>query len=51
MNKNCARLGLKSTMFDSPHGLTNQISRSTAFDVAKLASICLDDPRFVAVVN
>jgi len=41
MNKNCVRLGLKSTFFDTPHGLMNPVSRSTAFDVAKLAAKCL----------
>ena len=51
MNKNCARLGLRATFFDSPHGLMNQISRSTAFDVAKLSAKCLEDERFRKIVN
>ena len=51
MNKNCARLNLRSTMFDSPHGLVNPVSRSTAFDIAKLAAICMEDSRFLNVVN
>ena len=51
MNKNCARLGLKSTFFDSPHGLMNPFSKSTAHDIAKLSAFCLDDHRFREVVN
>lgn len=51
MNRNCVRLGLRSTMFDSPHGMMNAVSKSTAFDIAKLSSICLKDPRFHTIVN
>ena len=51
MNKNCVRLGLKSTFFDTPHGLMNPVSRSTAFDVAKLSAKCLQDPRFAMIVK
>lgn len=51
MNKNCAKLNLRSSFFDSPHGLMNPISRSTAFDVARLSSICLQDDRFSSVVR
>ncbi len=51
MNKNCARLGLKSTFFDSPHGLMNPISKSTAYDIAKLGAKCLQDKRFITIVN
>jgi hypothetical protein len=43
MNKNSARLGLHFTFFDSPHGLMNPESKSTAFDIAKLAAKCLTD--------
>jgi D-alanyl-D-alanine carboxypeptidase len=46
MNKFCCRLGLKASMFDSPHGLMNQFSKSTAFDIAKLSAVCLQDKRF-----
>lgn len=38
MNKNCVRLGLRSTFFDSHHGLMNPLSKSTAFDIAKLSA-------------
>jgi D-alanyl-D-alanine carboxypeptidase len=51
MNKNCVRLNLRSSFFDSPHGLMNPISRSTAFDVAKLSAVCLKDQRFRTIVN
>ena len=51
MNKNCVRLGLRSSFFDSPHGLMNHLSRSTAFDIAKLSATCLKDKRFVKVVT
>ena len=51
MNKNCDRLNLRATMFDSPHGLSNPASRSTAYDIAKLSAICMEDKRFLQVVN
>jgi serine-type D-Ala-D-Ala carboxypeptidase (penicillin-binding protein 5/6) len=51
MNKNCARLNLRSSFFDSPHGLMNMNSRSTAFDIAKLGTICMEDTRFAKVVE
>lgn len=51
MNRNCCRLNLRSSFFDSPHGLMNHLNRSTAFDIAKLSSICMGDPRFVTIVS
>ena len=51
MNKCCALLGLKASMFDSPHGLMNQQSKSTAYDIAKLSAICMNDKRFCEIVN
>lgn len=51
MNKNCARLNLKSSFFDSPHGLMNTNSKSSALDMAKLAALCMEDPRFTRVVT
>lgn len=50
MNKNAVRIGLRATFFDTPHGLMNYISRSTAYDMAKLSAICLEDPRFEKIV-
>jgi D-alanyl-D-alanine carboxypeptidase len=51
MNRNAARLNLRSTFYDSPHGLQNPINRSTAFDVAKLGAQAMKDPRFRMVVS
>lgn len=51
MNKNCCRLNLRSSFFDSPHGMMNQLNRSTAFDMARLSAICMDDPRFCRIVS
>ena len=51
MNRNCVKLNLKASFFDSPHGLMNQLSRSTAFDVAKLSATCLEDERVRRIVS
>ena len=51
MNRNCCRLGLRSSFFDSPHGLMNHLNMSTAFDIAKLSAICMEDHRFVKIVS
>jgi D-alanyl-D-alanine carboxypeptidase len=51
MNRNCVRNGLKSSFFDSPHGLMNPVSRSTAFDIAKLCAICMEMPTFRQIVS
>jgi D-alanyl-D-alanine carboxypeptidase len=51
MNKNCAKLNLRSSFLDSPHGLMNVNSRSTAFDMAKLGALCMGDARFAKVVG
>lgn len=45
------RNGLKSSFFDSPHGLMNPVSRSTAFDIAKLCAICMEMPTFRQIVS
>jgi D-alanyl-D-alanine carboxypeptidase len=44
-------LKLRSSFFDNPHGLMNQNSKSTAFDIAKLSSVCMEDARFRKVVG
>lgn len=41
MNKQAEILGLKSTVYDSPHGLSNFNNKSTALDVAKLSTECM----------
>jgi D-alanyl-D-alanine carboxypeptidase len=51
MNRNAVRLNLKSTMYDSPHGMANPLNRSTAFDVAKLGAVCMKIDFFCQVVS
>ena len=51
MNRNAARINLRSTFFDSPHGLNNPLNRSTAFDIAKLGAIAMKDARFRTIVK
>jgi D-alanyl-D-alanine carboxypeptidase (penicillin-binding protein 5/6) len=41
MNRQAQLLGLSSTHFDNPTGLTNQMNYSTAKDMAHLTSVCL----------
>jgi len=41
MNDHAAQLKLLNTFFDSPHGLMNPQNVSTAYDMAKLTSICM----------
>tara|TARA_B110000503_G_C6980868_1_gene343154 strand:+ start:167 stop:283 length:117 start_codon:yes stop_codon:yes gene_type:complete len=38
MNKTAEEINLKCTFYDSPHGLSNQNNKTSALDVAKLAS-------------
>jgi D-alanyl-D-alanine carboxypeptidase len=51
MNRNAVRLNLKSSMYDSPHGMANPLNRSTAFDVAKLGAVCMKFSLFCQVVS
>lgn len=51
MNRNAARLNLKSSMYDSPHGMANPMNRSTAFDCAKLGAVCMKNDFFCKVVS
>ena len=51
MNKSADRLGLKHTMYDSPHGLSNKQNISSALDVSRLATICMQNKKFRDVVN
>lgn len=41
MNRQAQLLGLKSSYFDNPTGLTNKDNYSTAKDMAIMTSICL----------
>jgi len=51
MNKNAIILGLKNTKFANPHGLPNNLSKSTANDVAKLCCICMKLENFRYIVK
>ena len=42
---------LKSSYFDSPHGLANRFNTSSAADLAKLSSIALKNPQFAKIVK
>ena len=50
MNDNAATLKLLNTQFDSPHGLMNPQNVSTAYDMARLTSICMHIPVFKRIV-
>lgn len=39
------------TRFGNPHGLPNKLSRSTAYDVAKLCILCMKNETFQKVVK
>ena len=41
MNDNAAALKLMNSFFDSPHGLMNPQNVSTAYDMARLSSVCM----------
>lgn len=51
MNRISKELGLKDTRFGNPHGLPHTESRSTAYDVAQLTSICMNNVLFRQIVN
>lgn len=51
MNFYCCKLGLKASLFDSPHGLANKWNMSTALDIALISAECLKDPQFVKIAN
>lgn len=51
MNKQADIIGLKSTVYDSPHGLSNQNNKSTALDVAKLSTEAMKLKLFREVVS
>jgi len=50
MNKTAERMGLKHTMYDSPHGLSNKQNISSAYDVSKLTTICMKIKKFRDIV-
>ena len=51
MNLNAQRLNMTNTVFDSPHGLQNYTSLSTAYDMALLTHKCMQIPTFRRVVS
>lgn len=46
MNENAKKAALISTYYDSPHGLMNSNNYSCAYDVSRLAAICMKNPDF-----
>lgn len=42
---------LKSTFFDSPHGMMNRFNTSSAADIGRLSSIALSNPIFAKIVK
>ena len=51
MNLFCQKYGLSQTNFDSPHGLQNVENLSTAFDIAKLSGIAMQNETFRKIVS
>jgi len=51
MNVNAKLLGLLNTHFANPHGLANTNNKSTAEDIAKLASVAMKNPKFRQIVS
>ena len=50
MNDHATSLKLQNSFFDSPHGLMNQQNVSTAYDMGRLTSICMQNPVFRTIV-
>jgi len=51
MNFYANKLGMRNTMYDSPHGLANQFNISSSEDQGLLISHCFKDIFFQKVVN
>ena len=51
MNRKAAEIGMKSTHFDNPHGLTAEGHQTTARDLAHLATLAFKQPEFRKVVG
>ncbi|EKX52988.1 hypothetical protein GUITHDRAFT_133385 [Guillardia theta CCMP2712] len=51
MNTMAFVLGMSSTNFENPHGLSSKLHKSTAFDVAKLSVEALRSDLFRKIVN
>lgn len=46
MNEKCRELGMDSSQFKNPHGLSEEGHYSTAADMAKLMVYCMEKPEF-----
>ena len=51
MNQKALSLGLTNTHFTNPHGLDHEDHYTTAADLARLASYCMQNERFQAIVS
>jgi len=51
MNKTAENHGLKHTFYDSPHGLSNTNNKSSALDISKLATLCMQSKKFREIVS
>lgn len=51
MNATAQKLQMQNTCFDTPHGLANQLSVSTAHDIALLSYHCMQIDVFCEVVK
>jgi serine-type D-Ala-D-Ala carboxypeptidase (penicillin-binding protein 5/6) len=51
MNRYGRALGLESTNFANPHGLSHKNNKSTAADIGKLSCIAMQDPIVRDIVN
>ena len=50
MNRYARALGLESTNYANPHGLSHKNNKSTAADIGKLACIAIQDPLIREIV-
>jgi serine-type D-Ala-D-Ala carboxypeptidase (penicillin-binding protein 5/6) len=51
MNKTAERLGLKYSIYDSPHGLSNTNNKTSALDIAKLSTEAMKNKKFREIVS
>jgi len=51
MNRLASEMGLFNTNFANPHGLMNKYNKSSAEDIAKLASISMENESFKKIVS
>ncbi|MCL2630725.1 MAG: D-alanyl-D-alanine carboxypeptidase [Firmicutes bacterium] len=51
MNLKAQELGLKNTNFTNPHGLHNQNHYTTAYDLAVISCVAMQNPKFKEIVS